>query len=150
LDPDEIPVQSIYQKQMTFSAKPVKSKIANFDETPVGPKKKVSKKQKQKAPISEDDEEENEENPEESDQQEKQQEESEEQEDEAEDANPKKKKKMQELDNEVTEVNQRHIPNIGEEYIGASYNDMIEAIAAKNARSHVSEAAEMKHKLNVF
>ena len=116
---------------MTFSAKPAKSKLANFDETPVGPKKKATKKQKEKAPISEDDEEEDEDKPEESDHQEEQQEESEEDED----ANPKKKKKMQELDDEVKEVNQRHIPNVGEEYIGASYNDMIEAIAAKNARS---------------
>ena len=119
---------------MTFSAKPTKSKITNFDEIPVGPKKKVAKKQKQKAPISEDDEEDDEEKPEESEQQEEQ-EDSEEQEDEDEDSTPKKKKKMQALDDEVTEVNQRHIPNIGEEYVGASYNDMIEAIAAKNARS---------------
>jgi hypothetical protein len=120
---------------MTFSAKPAKSKVTNFDETPVGPKKKATKKQKQKAPISEDDEEEDEEKPEESDHQEAQQEEPEKHEDEDEDANPKKKKKMQDLDDEVKEVNQKHIPNIGEEYIGASYNDMIEAIAAKNAHS---------------
>jgi len=121
---------------MTFSAKPVKSKIdmMNFDETPVGPKKKAAAK-KQKAPISEDDEEEDEDKPEESDHQEEQQDKSEEQEDEEGDAKPKKKKKMQALDDEVKEVNQRHIPNVGEEYIGASYNDMIEAIAAKNTHS---------------
>ena len=107
---------------MTFSAKPAKSKIINFDETPVGPKKKAAKKQIQKAPISEDDEEEDEEQPEEPVQQE-------ESEEEDEDTIPKKtKKKLQELDDEVNEVNQKHIPNIREEYVGATYNDMIEAI----------------------
>ena len=54
---------------MAVSAKPAKPKMINFDETPVGPKKKVTKKQIQKAPISEEDEEENEEKLEESDQQ---------------------------------------------------------------------------------
>ena len=36
-----------------------------------------------------------------------------------------KNKQFEDVDNEVNEVNQRHVPNIKEEYHNCSYNEMI-------------------------